>query len=103
MTYITLDFNGIDTLWNLHEYFMEIFQLPDYYGHNMDALWDCLHCAFESKTTIVLKNLSAIPAELNEAAETMLSLFRDLESQNDEVMVVIENEETISNISDYLI
>ena len=66
MKYITLDFNGIKTLWELHEYFKTVFQLPEYYGRNMDALWDCLHCAFDEQTTIILKNISAIPNEMSE-------------------------------------
>lgn len=40
MNTITLDFSGIKSYWGLHEYLKEVFQLPDYYGHNMDALWD---------------------------------------------------------------
>ena len=54
MKEIILDFAGINSLWKLHEYFKKVFQLPDYYGNNMDALWDCLHCSFEFPTTIVL-------------------------------------------------
>jgi len=54
VNYVTLDFSGIKSLWTLHEYFKEIFQLPEYYGHNMDALWDCLLYYFETPTTIVL-------------------------------------------------
>lgn len=57
MNTITLDFSGIKSYWALHEYFKEVFQLPDYYGRNMDALWDCLRCSFEEDTTIILKNL----------------------------------------------
>ena len=37
MTTVTLDFSGIKSYWDLHEYLKEVFELPDYYGHNMDA------------------------------------------------------------------
>ena len=40
MKYITLDFTGIKTLWELHEYFKTVFQLPHQYGRNMDAVWE---------------------------------------------------------------
>ncbi len=29
MTYITLDFSGIKSFWDLHEYFKTVFDLPD--------------------------------------------------------------------------
>lgn len=93
MNYIILDFNGIKSLWTLHEYFKEVFNLPDYYGHNMDALWDCLDCSFEFPTTIVLKNIEKIPSEMNEATEIMLELFEDLQRDNEKVTVQIESNE----------
>lgn len=91
MNYIILDFNGIKSLWTLHEYFKEVFNLPDYYGHNMDALWDCLDCSFEFPTTIVLKNIEKIPSEMNEATEIMLELFEDLQRDNEKMTVQIES------------
>ena len=91
MNYIILDFNGIKSLWTLHEYFKEVFNLPDYYGHNMDALWDCLDCSFEFPTTIVPKNIEKIPSEMNEATEIMLELFEDLQRDNEKVTVQIES------------
>ncbi|MEY8318947.1 barstar family protein [Oscillospiraceae bacterium 50-58] len=93
MNYIILDFNGIKSLWTLHEYFKEVFNLPDYYGYNMDALWDCLDCSFEFPTTIVLKNIENIPSEMNEATEIMLELFEYLQRDNEKVTVQIESNE----------
>ena len=90
MNYDTLDFSGIKSLWTLHEYFKEIFQLPEYYGHNMDALWDCLLYYFETPTTIVLKNIRKIPAEMSEAVETMLALFNELQQQDENITIQIE-------------
>ena len=101
MNTITLDFSGIKSYWELHEYFREVFRLPDYYGHNMDALWDCLYCCYDSSTTIILKNLSAISKELTPEIEIMLELFRDL-AREDGVIIAIEDT-TSYNISDYLV
>lgn len=100
---ITLDFTGIKSLWNLHEYFKEVFDLPEYYGHNMDALWDCLPYSFEFPTTIILKNISALPKEMAPGVETMLELFHDLEQEDKNVTVKNESNEKPSNISDYLV
>ncbi|MBO4901759.1 MAG: barstar family protein [Lachnospiraceae bacterium] len=37
-----LDFTGITTREELHDYLAEKLELPDYYGRNLDALYDCL-------------------------------------------------------------
>ena len=104
MNVIELDFGGIKSLWELHEYLKEAFGLPDYYGHNMDALWDCLHCSFDEPTTIILNNLSGISKELKEAAETMLEVFADLEREDEEVTVQIKTaNDTHCNLSDFMI
>ena len=104
MNYTILDFSGIKSLWQLHEYFKDVFELPDYYGRNMDALWDCLYYSFEFPTTIELKNLSAIPDEMNEEVEIMLELFRDLHREDKKVTVVIEaSAKDKADVADYLI
>lgn len=92
MKYITLDFAGIKTLWELHEYFKTVFQLPDYYGRNMDALWDCLYYSFEFPTTITLKNVSYLPTEMQETIEVMLELFDDLQREDRKVTVIVDRD-----------
>ena len=92
MNHITLDFAGIKTLWELHEYFKTVFHLPDHYGRNMDALWDCLYYSFEFPTTITLKNVSAIPAEMQETVEAMLELFDDLQREDEKVTVIVDRD-----------
>lgn len=102
MNEITLDFSGIKTLWNLHEYLKDVFHLPDYYGHNMDALWDCLYYSFEFPTTIILKNIEKLPSEMNAAVQTMLELFDDLQREDEKVTVRIEGGDN-SDISSFLV
>lgn len=103
MKEIILDFSGINSLWNLQEYFKEVFNLPDYYGHNMDALWDCLPYSFEFPTTITLKNISALPKEMKPEVEIMLKLFHDLEQEDKKVTVVVNTEARNETILDYMI
>ena len=40
---------------NMHEYFAKKFDLPEYYGKNLDALFDCL-CEINEPTLRKLKN-----------------------------------------------
>lgn len=39
---ITLDAARMDTRRNAHEYLQEQLDFPEYYGKNLDALYDCL-------------------------------------------------------------
>ena len=102
MNTIILDFSGIKSYWALHEYFKEVFQLPAYYGCNMDALWDCLRCSFEEDTTIILKNLHSMPKDMHPAIPTIRELFEDLEREETEVTVKYANDDN-GNITTYMV
>lgn len=82
MEKIILDLKGIKTYWQLHELFREVFRLPDYYGHNMDALWDCLNCYYDHTTMIFVKNCHAVAKDLQPEVELMRKVFRDLQEQD---------------------
>lgn len=96
-----LDFSGIKSLLALHQYMKEVFHLPDYYGHNMDALWDCLSCCYDETTTIELRNIRAMPKDMAPSVEIMLELFRDLHDEDGVIIKIID--ESLDDISDYLV
>ena len=43
---IILDFNECKYVSDIHKVLKEKFGLPEYYGENWDALWDCLRYLF---------------------------------------------------------
>lgn len=47
MMTFTIDLTTVHSYYDLHEHLKEVFSFPDWYGRNMDALWDMLHCAFD--------------------------------------------------------
>ena len=63
---------------NMHEYFAKKFDLPEYYGRNLDALFDCL-CEINEPTLIKLKNENALDSATK---ESLIQLFRDVCSEN---------------------
>ena len=63
---------------NMHEYFAKKFDLPEYYGKNLDALFDCL-CEINEPTLIKLKNENALDSATK---ESLIQLFRDVCSEN---------------------
>lgn len=62
----------------LHSLLAEGLQFPDYYGKNLDALWDCLSGWIDDPTSIVWTNFSVSRQRLSNA-EAIVSLMREAE------------------------
>ena len=82
MNHFILDFGEIKTVAGLHQYLKEVFDLPNYYGNNMDALWDCLSCRYDGSTAIELRNLDVLRKRLKHTSQIMLSVFQDLHDED---------------------
>ena len=93
MNHFILDFSEIKTVMELHRYLKEAFNLPDYYGNNMDALWDCLSCCYNESATIELRNLDKLHKRLEQTAQTMLEVFQDLHDEDGVIIKIIEESE----------
>ena len=59
MRLITLDFKDIKNEKELHQFLKDKLELPEYYGHNLDALWDSL-TEIRDYTLIELKNIDCL-------------------------------------------
>ena len=65
----------------MHEYLAKKFDLPEHYGRNLDALFDCL-CEINESTLIKLKNENALD---DGTKESLIKLFRDVCNENEMV------------------
>ena len=92
MNHFILDFSEIKTVLELHQYLKEVFGLPEYYGNNMDALWDCLSCCYDEFTTIELRNIDTLQRRLEKTTQTMLEVFRDLHDEDGVVIQIIKKD-----------
>ena len=92
MNHFILDFGEVKTLLELHQNLKEVFSLPDYYGNNMDALWDCLSCCYNETTTIELRNLDVLRKRLEQTVQTMLEVFQDLHDEDGVIIKIVEEE-----------
>ena len=59
-----------------HQYIARIMRFPDYYGHNLDALYDCLG-EFGTDSTVVILNKTILLMYLDDYGEKLLETFRD--------------------------
>ncbi len=80
MKNITLNFENCKYISEIHKVLKTGFDLPDYYGENWDALWDCLDGLFydEGKVVVEIHNLNSLKDELQHAIKPMLEVFKDV-------------------------
>ena len=63
--------------------------MPDYYGKNLDALYDCLGDIAE-ETVIVVPEVIQKREYLGEYGKTMLRVFKDAAKENDVLTIVVK-------------
>ena len=85
---ITLDIKEFKDRKKAHLY-LKILNLPDYYGENLDALYDCLGEVVE-KTVIEIPRGIQDKAYLGEYGKTMLQVFRDAAVENEALQIRIK-------------
>ena len=66
-----------------HDYLKEVLNLPDYYGKNLDALYDCL-CEIGVETQIVLINSGSVSSDI-------IDTFVDAASENENLKFKINS------------
>ena len=74
MKITVLDGDKMTDIRSAHDYIAESLGFPDYYGHNLDALADCLG-DLPRDTCIVLQNYRAAKRHLGTYAERMVRVF----------------------------
>ena len=65
-----------------HDYLKEAFNFPDYYGKNLDALYDCL-CEIGVETEIILINGEGVSRDL-------IDTFEDASCENENLNFKVE-------------
>ena len=75
MTYI-VDFDDVHQYEEIHRELKEGLGFPNYYGENLDALWDCLTDFIDNDDVIILKNYQFVEKANKEYADDILSIFK---------------------------
>ena len=71
-----------------HTYLKRILGLPEYYGRNLDALFDCL-CEM-SGTQIILTYVDEMKDNLRRYADNIINVFEAAEEKNPKISVIAE-------------
>lgn len=80
---IILDFTDCNYIGEIHQVLKEKFGLPEYYGENWDALWDCLDGRFDETVNFKVKiyGYNSLDKKIREHCATMLEVFEDVHKQ----------------------
>lgn len=78
---IVLDARCMDTKESAHAYLQEKLEFPEYYGKNLDALYECM-CELSDKELIILHRREAQNYYLR-----VESVFRKAEEENKELNI----------------
>ncbi len=88
MKIVVLDGRKMTDRETAHTYIKRKLQLPEYYGKNLDALYDCL-CEM-SGVQIILTYVSEMKDNLRRYADNLLNVFEAAEEKNPKISVISE-------------
>jgi len=83
MKEIILDGNMLLNKETAHDYLKKMLELPEYYGENLDALYDCLTELQDVEITIYAKQ------QENIYFNRMIRVFKEAAKENDKIIVNI--------------
>ena len=81
MKQITLDGNILADIAQVHNYLKEMLEFPEYYGKNLDALYDCLTDLVDVEITITS------PDEDGAIFQKVLRVFKAANRENEVLKV----------------
>lgn len=88
MRKITLDIEKMRSLPMLHKYLHTALALPEYYGANLDALYDCL-TEMSEPTELVVPKKVADEAYLGWYGQQFLQMLEDAAAANEALQITM--------------
>jgi ribonuclease inhibitor len=86
-----LEGSKVRTEAELHDAFTVALDLPEYYGRNLDAMWDCLTGWIEVPLVLVWKDYDVCRRHVGRYAERVLDLLRQAETEIEGFKVVVND------------
>ena len=89
MKKIVLDGNKMTTIEQAHLYIKEQLDLPEYYGNNLDALWDILSVE-STRKSIMLINRDSLVNNIGAYANCLINVFLEASKINTNITFCVE-------------
>ncbi|MDY4078030.1 MAG: barstar family protein [Clostridium sp.] len=84
MKEIILDCKEMSSKEKAHEYIMKKMSFPDYYGKNLDALYDILS-TYDKEVYVKFINFESLFKQLGDYAVSLIDVFRESEEENTKI------------------
>ena len=82
MKQVILDGNLLGDISQVHDYLKEMLEFPEYYGKNLDALYDCLTDLADVEITIT------VPEEDGAIFQKVLRVFKSADRENENLKLI---------------
>ena len=80
----TIDFRDVEYYMEIHPIIKHAMDFPDYYGCNLDALWDCLTDMLGMKLHIEILGLDLIERKFGDTAKKLIDIFKEFKHHDDD-------------------
>ena len=81
MKNLSLDFSTVKYFSDIHRIIKDTFEFPDYYGENLDALWDCMRDYCEYSLHVIVSGMNHFSDEWKEYMQEVFSVFNDIHKE----------------------
>ena len=87
MKIIVIDFSECKYPMDLHNEIREKLELPEWYGNNLDALWDMLTGFIETpvQITVIYKPENKAAENLKESVLKIIEIFKEASEEEEEI------------------
>ena len=86
---IIIDFSQCKHFGEIHKIIKEKFGFPDYYGENLDALWDCLRFYTDENLKVIVKGISSITDDWSDYIDKIIDVFNDVHRESPNIVFEI--------------
>jgi ribonuclease inhibitor len=90
MKKVVFDSAHVETIAELHNELARLLDFPDYYGANLDALYDCLSGEMELPLTFIWKNYRMTKTKLGKDADKVLKVMNDFSREDPAFIIKVE-------------
>ena len=89
---VTIDFSGCKNWVKVHELIKNELELPEFYGCNLDALWDAITGLMyvPANIKIIFKPKTVAAQKLSDEIEKIIEVFKEAEEEYNQIKLTIE-------------
>ncbi|MCB9024794.1 MAG: barstar family protein [Bdellovibrionaceae bacterium] len=89
MKRISIDCSKISSLNDFHRVFSEVSEVPDYYGKNLDALWDVLTVDILGPVEFTFNSHSFFKSTNEDAFNKVIKVFNEAKQERGNDFIIV--------------